>query len=515
VSDRLFGSGPPPHPSSSRIRTRRSGLEWLFMLQHGAGILTDQHIQRDIVGLSIAVAILFAAVAALALWLVRSKLKERILLLFGLFSVVYGARELFKNSLVRLAYGVSQNTRDYLVSWGDFLILIPFALFFEEIFGRGWRSSLRWATWIFSAYAFVGISLGLATGKPYYLREPAGTILFPLASIVFLLNVAMKYRPPQFPDKRIFLVGLGIFGAFALDEHFLPERYHAEPVGFLAFICSLGTIAVRRTIRNETKLLSVEQELAAARRIQASILPGEEPRVSGLRVAARYSPMSSVAGDFYDFALIDSTHIGLLVADVAGHGVPAALIASMVKVAFASQHPNFRDPGLVLHGLNQIFCSQLRGQYVTAGYLLIDSGSRSAVYSGAGHPPLIIWRAASQTTERYENNGLFLGFRTNESYPNLEIPLSPGDRLILYTDGLVEAMNFAEESFSDRLDAQIAAYRNLPAPSFADALLADVHAWTARSGSQRQDDDLTLVVVDVSVVPVDFDSTAPLQTALA
>jgi serine phosphatase RsbU (regulator of sigma subunit) len=207
--------------------------------------------------------------------------------------------------------------------------------------------------------------------------------------------------------------------------------------------------------------------------------------------------MNSVAGDFYDFALIDSTQIGLLVADVAGHGIPAALIASTVKVAFASQHSNFRDPGLVLHGLNQIFCSHLRGQYVTAGYLLIDSERRAAVYSGAGHPPLIIWRAARQITERCENNGFFLGFRTNETYPNIDIQLAPGDRLILYTDGLVEAANSADEIFADRLDVQIAGYRDLPAPSFADALLADVRAWTTRSGSWHQDDDLTLVVVDV------------------
>ena len=83
--------------------------------------------------------------------------------------------------------------------------------------------------------------------------------------------------------------------------------------------------------------------MAAAREIQSSILPAETPQVPQLKIAARYSPMASVAGDFYDFAFLDSKAVGILIADVAGHGVPAALIASMVKVAFASQQPHAQD----------------------------------------------------------------------------------------------------------------------------------------------------------------------------
>src|ERR1017187_6060797 len=88
--------------------------------------------------------------------------------------------------------------------------------------------------------------------------------------------------------------------------------------------------------------------------------------------------MASVAGDFYDFVLLDANRIGILVADVAGHGVPAALISSMVKVALASQHEHAADPAMVLSGLNQIFCQQRTGQFITAGYLVIDSLKGSA-----------------------------------------------------------------------------------------------------------------------------------------
>jgi phosphoserine phosphatase RsbU/P len=269
-----------------------------------------------------------------------------------------------------------------------------------------------------------------------------------------------------------------------------------EPVGFFIFTCALGTIAVRRTIRQEKRLLTVEREMAAAREIQSSILPAKTPQVPQLKIAARYSPMTSVAGDFYDFSSIDPNGVGILVADVAGHGVPAALIASMVKVAFASQEPHAQDPSRVLSGLNQTFCKQLRGQYLTAAYVFVDPIHYSAAYSGAGHPALMIWRAAGQKVERYENNGFFLGFRSSESYPRLDIPLSPGDRLLLYTDGLLDANNHAGESFGDHIDFYIAAHRDLSTDLFADALLADLYAWTAAPDGYRQEDDLTLLVVD-------------------
>jgi phosphoserine phosphatase RsbU/P len=472
-------------------------------------------VPRNIADLFLASVILFVALAAMAVWLFRSRRKERILLWFGLLALIYGLRELIKNPLVRLTFGITQYWRDYLVSWGDFLVMIPAVLVIEDIFGRGWRSSIRWANWILAAYGVVGIALGLVTNRPYDIPEPARTILAPLVVAVLLINVAKRYQPPPFPDIRIFLLGVGIFIAFILDDHFAPPPYHAEPVGFLALICSFGIIAVRRTIRNESRLVSIEQELASARRIQAAILPAHVPSVPQLTIAARYSPMTAVAGDFYDFATIDSTRIGVLVADVAGHGIPAALIASMVKVGFAAQQPHAADPSLVLCGLNQIFCSQLHGQYVTACYLSIDAATGSAVYSGAGHPPLIVWRAAREEVERYENNGFFLGFKRDEVYPKVEVQLSPRDRLILYTDGLLEATNHADEIFADQLDERIAAYGDLPASSFADALLADLHAWTARSHEHHQEDDLTLLVIDVSAESAGGDQTTRLRTVAA
>ena len=122
-------------------------------------------------------------------------------------------------------------------------------------------------------------------------------------------------------------------------------RADVEPLGSTVLIACLGTIAVRRVFKDAERLLAMDKELGVARRIQASILPHAMPKVAGLSVAARYEPMTAVAGDFYDFLEVGAKRLGVLVADVSGHGVPAALIASMVKVAIAAQTGPGRSSG--------------------------------------------------------------------------------------------------------------------------------------------------------------------------
>jgi sigma-B regulation protein RsbU (phosphoserine phosphatase) len=154
----------------------------------------------------------------------------------------------------------------------------------------------------------------------------------------------------------------GVFVIYNNLRGWLPkgsEDY--EFIGFGVFLCSLGYLVATQSLRTEETLLAIRNELAVARRIQTSTLPEKLPKISGLTVAAKYTPMAEVAGDFCDFLQVDQRRIGILIADVSGHGVPAALIASMVKVAIAAQNEHANDPAKVLDGLNSILSGKLQG----------------------------------------------------------------------------------------------------------------------------------------------------------
>src|ERR1700751_4688678 len=209
------------------------------------------------------------------------------------------------------------------------------------------------------------------------------------------------------------------------------------------------------------QLLAIQKELETARLIQQSILPQRVPQVDGLDIAARYIPMASVAGDFYDFIAVDNKHIGILVADVSGHGMPAALIASMLKIALAAQAANAADPAKVLLGLNQTLCGKFQHHFVTAAYLFVDMEKRTLTYAGAGHPPLLLWGGASAGVRAIEENGLFLGKLDFAQYSSVEVPLEAGSWGLLYTDGIAETTDPAGTEFgAERFREFLAAEQN-------------------------------------------------------
>ncbi len=259
------------------------------------------------------------------------------------------------------------------------------------------------------------------------------------------------------------------------------------------------------------QLQAIRNELETARQIQLSILPGEIPKVPGLDIAARYLPMTSVAGDFYDFLAIDEKRLGILVADVSGHGMPAALIASMLKIAFAAQAANACDPAAVLSGLNQALCGKFQGHYVTAAYALIDTETRVVRYAGAGHPPLLFGSHASGRASACCENGLFLGYFPQATYSAAEVSFQEGDWVLLYTDGVSETWDASKQQFGEaRLRRFLETHPDGSAADFADALLRELSSWSGHTAEQEQDDDVTLLAVHFHA-----DAAAARQPALA
>jgi serine phosphatase RsbU (regulator of sigma subunit) len=245
------------------------------------------------------------------------------------------------------------------------------------------------------------------------------------------------------------------------------------------------------------QLLELNTELEMARKIQLSILPQTLPKLPRLDIAARYLPMTAVAGDFYDFITIDDKHLGILMADVSGHGLPSALIASMLQVALSGQVAHAAEPSEVLRGLNKALCGKFAENYVTAAYVYLDLEKNVMRYAGAGHPPILRYRSSTGKTAEILENGLVLGFVEEASYSVIELALQPGDRHVLYTDGVVEAADPAQELYgAARFMGFMEKNHALNAERFADALLAEIASWTGQTAEQGQQDDITLLLFD-------------------
>jgi sigma-B regulation protein RsbU (phosphoserine phosphatase) len=245
------------------------------------------------------------------------------------------------------------------------------------------------------------------------------------------------------------------------------------------------------------QLIEINTELEMARQIQLSILPSSTPKITGMDIVARYIPMTSVAGDYYDFIVVDERHVGILIADVSGHGLPAALIASMLQVALTAQARHVSEPGKVLAGLNQALCGKFQHNFVTAAYVYVDLEKNIMKYGGAGHPPLLLWRKSTGSASQLLENGLVMGQFEEATYDSLQVPIEAGDRFVLYTDGILETSNPAQEEFGTGRFMQFMETNNrLPAGPFADALLLELAHWLEQPPGEGHKDDISLLAVD-------------------
>ena len=304
---------------------------------------------------------------------------------------------------------------------------------------------------------------------------------------------------PEFRDiPVIFLTGKTEAGDETKGFEVGAVDYIHKPFSPAVVKARVHTHLVLREAREQLarQLSFINNELEMAREIQLSILPHETPKILGLEIAARYIPMSSVAGDFYDFIVVDDTRVGILVADVSGHGLPAALIASMLKVALAAQSPHACDPARVLAGLNKTLWGKFKYHFVTAVYVFVDLERKSMSYAGAGHPPLLLWRTSTGSASEVVENGLLLGLFPEQTYSAVELPVEPGDKAVLYTDGILETRSPSGQEFGDLFKAFLESNHNLRGDVFNDILLKELANWSGHSKGQAQEDDITFLTID-------------------
>ena len=429
---------------------------------------------------------------------IRSVRHDRTLLWFSVFSFLYGLRLIARSNLVQAVAPVSKGAWHASADVITYVILVVAALLASAALAEGPRRVMRYVWMIDLAGALVAVAWDVAVGRSGA-AMPLNRVLVIANIAVAVLSVALDTRRRRWTrDGWIVLAGAAVFAGVAVVENIRSGvfgRVDAEPFAMLILIACLGYVVVNRVFQTERRVAAVGRELETARQIQRSILPKRPPTIDGLSIAAHYDSMAEVAGDFYDFVVTPSGQLGVLVADVSGHGVPAAIVASMVKIALAVQEGEVADPGLVLTRMNRALCGRFELAYVTATFALIDPVARTLTYAAAGHPSPLLVRATGRV-ESLDERGMVLGFLPEAGYSSATLrDLAGGDRIVFYTDGITEASRSDGEFFGDRQFRDVLTIGlSQPADRFLATLIDRARQWTGADFA----DDVTVVVVDCS-----------------
>ena len=223
----------------------------------------------------------------------------------------------------------------------------------------------------------------------------------------------------------------------------------------------------------------IKKELEAAKRIQRFIIPKDFSTVTYPNVYGRYYPIEDIGGDYFDFYKLDEGLYGFLIADVTGHGIPAALIMSMSKMIFSIYAPLFNSTDELLNKVNiEMGKMLLAHQYITCFYLIYNDRTKEIFYTNAGHPRALFFRKKSSKVLGLDTRGLFIGISKNNLYEMKSLKVLPGDRLLLYTDGITELTDKDSEEFGEkRLANFMLKKKGNKGDSFCSALIDEIKSF--------------------------------------
>jgi serine phosphatase RsbU (regulator of sigma subunit) len=248
---------------------------------------------------------------------------------------------------------------------------------------------------------------------------------------------------------------------------------------------------LRQTTAEKERLV---KEIEIAKGIQQSFLPDSNPDITGLDVAAISLPARVVGGDFYDFIRLAKDKWGLVIADVSGKGVPAALFMALSRTLVRSTAQGAILPSdAINHANNLILQDSKASMFVTIFYAVFDSGTSTLKYANAGHNPPLLVTGSENKVALLKAQGVPLGILSDIKSTTDEITLKKGDMVVLYTDGVTEAMNASGEQFEmERLDRVTVDNRHLSADAIMEKVRGELSLFT---GSQPQYDDITIMVL--------------------
>lgn len=288
-----------------------------------------------------------------------------------------------------------------------------------------------------------------------------------------------------------------IIGAFNIESDRVGAFVAADERRVAAF-AGLAAVAIQREWDRERRIEQqrIDQELTLARKIQRAFLPRRSPKVPGLEVWGRQLPAIEMSGDYYDVIRISDEDYGLVIADVSGKGVPAALIMATLRAGLISEVRNVYGIATIITELNRFLTrgSDL-GQFVTLFYGVWNAREKSLTYVNAGHDPPL-WVSKTGDTTWLSGGGTILGAFPEATYHPQRISLAPGDLVVLYTDGFTEARPPDRDELygSERLVEAVLAHREERPRRVGEALVESVVRY---SGSGARSDDQTLLVFRV------------------
>lgn len=289
-----------------------------------------------------------------------------------------------------------------------------------------------------------------------------------------------------------------LVGMLSLGDRRSEQAYANDDLALLLNLATHAAPALRvaqlvRQQRAEARERErIAQELRVARLIQQTLLPREVPQITGWDIAPLYEPAREVGGDFYDFIDLGGDHLGLVIADVTDKGVPAALVMAMARSILRAAAGRLDSPGAVLARVNEVLCPDIPpNMFVTCFYAILDLASGHLRFANAGHD-LPYWRHAG-IAHGLHARGMPLGLMPGMYYEEQEVTLCPGDQVLLYSDGLVEAHDPQRAMFSfGRLEQLVGAHPG-DGQSLITLLMDELATFT---GPQWvQEDDITLVAV--------------------
>ena len=302
-----------------------------------------------------------------------------------------------------------------------------------------------------------------------------------------------------------------------LSANFLPLRANLIVGCAASFALMASLIIIGLRFRHYMRGKHIEEELSLARRVQLDLFPAENSVASNLAFAARCVPAYQVGGDLYDVFETDEGQVGLVLGDVSGKGLPAALLMGVVQGAVRAS----QTTGAPAHHeqaaerLNHLLCMKTaRERFVSLFWCYFDQHDSALRYINAGHlPPLLIRQQGDkQVVERLDSGGPVLGLLPGVRYTQAAVPVQPGDLLVVFSDGILEAANSLDQEFGEEgVLASVKRHWKLPPGELCTAILEDVRTFL---GKELPQDDQTLMVVSLDSVSAALDQTGNMKTAV-